>query len=333
MVWQLLDTVRVDHRLRFGIVLAAWTRSRPSPAECHRYETFSRAYWDLSACIIGAWACVGGWIYYNAEILNDYQSAKQIQDFQKDYEVDFKQYQELPQPRVIRVKHEIDLYPAQRKLVCRGDQTIVNQSEGPIEKILVKIDDDFENTIEIENASVAEDYTDQGLLIYQIDPPLQPGQSANMKYTISYAATGFENSLSQTQIVQNGSFFNNTIAPQIGYLPGRELSDRDDREDEGLSERDSMPPLKPDDEVARRNTYLSSSSDWLEIESIFSTSDDQIAIAPGTLVDKWEKDGRRYFHYKLDHPSLNFYSFVSACLLYTSPSPRDQRGSRMPSSA
>ena len=195
--------------------------------------------------------------------------------------------------------------------MCRGDQTIVNQSEGPIEKILVKIDDDFENTIEIENASVAEDYTDQGLLIYQIDPPLQPGQSANMKYTISYAATGFENSLSQTQIVQNGSFFNNTIAPQIGYLPGRELSDRDDREDEGLSERDSMPPLKPDDEVARRNTYLSSSSDWLEIESIFSTSDDQIAIAPGTLVDKWEKDGRRYFHYKLDHPSLNFYSFVS----------------------
>ena len=26
-------------------------------------------------------------------------------------------------------------------------------------------------------------------------------------------------------------------------------------------------------------------------------------------------------------------SFVNACLLYTSPSPRDQRGSRMPSSA
>ena len=28
-----------------------------------------------------------------------------------------------------------------------------------------------------------------------------------------------------------------------------------------------------------------------------------------------------------------FYSFVTSCLLYTSPSPRDQRGSRMPSSA
>ena len=28
-----------------------------------------------------------------------------------------------------------------------------------------------------------------------------------------------------------------------------------------------------------------------------------------------------------------FYQHASACLLYTSPSPRDQRGSRMPSSA
>ena len=34
-------------------------------------------------------------------------------------------------------------------------------------------------------------------------------------------------------------------------------------------------------------------------------------------------------------PSLNLsaYGEVKACLLYTSPSPRDQRGSRMPSSA
>ena len=29
----------------------------------------------------------------------------------------------------------------------------------------------------------------------------------------------------------------------------------------------------------------------------------------------------------------NIYYSVKACLLYTSPSPRDQRGSRMPSSA
>ena len=41
----------------------------------------------------------------------------------------------------------------------------------------------------------------------------------------------------------------------------------------------------------------------------------------------------------LDHPDIKAVSFVGSsdianyCLLYTSPSPRDQRGSRMPSSA
>ena len=35
----------------------------------------------------------------------------------------------------------------------------------------------------------------------------------------------------------------------------------------------------------------------------------------------------------IDHPAETANTRVSICLLYTSPSPRDQRGSRMPSSA
>src|SRR5581483_10091889 len=34
--------------------------------------------------------------------------------------------------------------------------------------------------------------------------------------------------------------------------------------------------------------------------------------APGYLIKEYEKDGRRYFHYKMDCPILNFYSFLSA---------------------
>jgi ABC-2 type transport system permease protein len=45
---------------------------------------------------------------------------------------------------------------------------------------------------------------------------------------------------------------------------------------------------------------------------VISTSPDQIAIAPGSLIRQWEENGRRYFEYKLDHQALNFYSFMSA---------------------
>ena len=53
-----------------------------------------------------------------------------------------------------------------------------------------------------------------------------------------------------------------------------------------------------------------------------------LRMVKSTLLDylqKQYKKYREYEHIPIDQPKL--------CLLYTSPSPRDQRGSRMPSSA
>jgi hypothetical protein len=47
--------------------------------------------------------------------------------------------------------------------------------------------------------------------------------------------------------------------------------------------------------------------------TVFSTSADQVAVAPGYLVgDVEERDGRRYFTYEMDEPIWPFFSFVSA---------------------
>ena len=58
--------------------------------------------------------------------------------------------------------------------------------------------------------------------------------------------------------------------------------------------------------------YLGGHSDWVDVQTVISTSADQLAIAPGSLLREWQENGRRYFEYKLDHQSLNFYSFMSA---------------------
>jgi aminopeptidase N len=70
-------------------------------------------------------------------------------------------------------------------------------------------------------------------------------------------------------------------------------------------------PRLTNDATKRMNSYISNISDWVHVRSIFGTSGDQIAIAPGSLRRQWKKNGRNYFHYELDHPSLNFYSFMS----------------------
>jgi aminopeptidase N len=148
--------------------------------------------------------------------------------------------------------------------------------------------------------------------IYEFEQAMEPGEEREMEFTVSYQPQGFEQTPSVMQIMSNGTFFNNGIAPQIGYQPNGELTVRSDRRRRDLGEPHRMAKLEDDCSTHCSNTYISNNSDWVDVETIISTSADQIAIAPGSLVKQWEENGRKYFQYKLDQPSLNFYSFMSA---------------------
>ena len=63
-----------------------------------------------------------------------------------------------------------------------------------------------------------------------------------------------------------------------------------------------MRPLERNCTDDCRDSYIRDHSDWVDLETVISTSPDQIAIAPGSLVREWQENGRRYFDYKLDHP-------------------------------
>ena len=122
---------------------------------------------------------------------------------------------------------------------------------------------------------------------------------------------GFQNNDSDTSIVYNGTFFNNRqYFPSFGYNDEFELKDANERRKEGLPPYYRM--AKVDDLFARRNTYIANDADWIHFETVVSTSPDQIAIAPGYLQKEWVRNGRRYFHYKMDAPILHFYSYLSA---------------------
>lgn len=102
--------------------------------------------------------------------------------------------------------------------------------------------------------------------------------------------------------------FQRPHVPRFGYDPQEELTDPEDRKDNGLPPRPRMPAI--DDAKAARNP-IARDADRVTFEATLGTSPDQIAIAPGDLQREWVADGRRYFHYKLDLPVFNFYAFVS----------------------
>ncbi|MEM7312496.1 MAG: M1 family aminopeptidase, partial [Planctomycetota bacterium] len=269
---------------------------------------------------LAAWLGSAWWVYNNTMVVNEVTNTRQVRKLRADYEKKFKSHQDTVQPNITAAKYTIDVFPERRGLKLVGEQTIVNRSEKPIENLYLNFTDGYDTTVEVENAQLIEmtdeekEFHDEILYyIYRFDPPMAPGQELKMSYTVAFEPEGFENSVSNTSVVQNGTFFNNMIVPQIGYEPGFELTEESYRKEAGLEEeRDRMPALDNEDMKNRYQTYIRNTNEWVDVETVISTSEDQMAIAPGSLIKKWQENGRNYYHYKVDHPSLNFYSFISA---------------------
>ncbi len=251
---------------------------------------------------------LGSKIYYENNILNKYKSSKDRELSRVTWEKSYKKYENAPQPRIVAVNVNLDIYPKTLDFKANGTYKMINKTNQAIDSIFLNHNQYISTfTFNKENTLVMED-TIQNFDIYQLKTPLQPGEKLELAFTIKNK----ENTLlkKHSPLKENGSFINSSIFPSLGYDSGGELQDDKIREKYGLPKNDLKP--YPTDSTALGNTYISHDSDWIDFEATVSTSEDQIAIAPGYLQKEWIKDGRRYFHYKMDSKILNFYAFNSA---------------------
>lgn len=259
-----------------------------------------------------AFIATGTLIYYNTNVLNDYLPSKRQDSLKADYERRYRQYRETPLPRITDVYADVDIFPRERKVNIRGTYGIKNKTDEPIESLHVSINPavTINRIVPGPHRVVLADH-DLGYYIYELVNPIPPDEGAEVSFDLTVRTQGFVNNDSNTQVVRNGTFFNNKqFFPSLGYDASAELIDRSKRRKHDLPPTPRM--ARVDDLSSLRNNYISGDSDWINFETTVSTSADQIAIAPGYLRREWEEDGRRYFHYKMDSPILNFYSYLSA---------------------
>lgn len=253
-------------------------------------------------------------VYYNTKVLNKYDSEKEQENKQIDYEKTYKKYELLAQPRFYKYNYTIDLMPYERSMKADIEAWARNISNQPISELHFTMPNipDSVNII-IKGSKLKLNDKRLSYRIYSLEKPLQPNDSVLIKFEVSRITKGFENEVSFTQLTQNGTFFNNTdIIPSFGYNNNYEISDKNDRVKFKLPKRLRMAKLNENDMTARANNYVSNSADWVEVNTTISTAPDQIAVAPGSLIKSWEANGKKYFNYKLDQKSLDFYSFISA---------------------
>jgi ABC-type transport system involved in multi-copper enzyme maturation permease subunit len=261
-----------------------------------------------------AFVVCGGFVYYNTKVLNTYDSPETAENNQVNYEKQFKKYQNLAQPKYTDFTYNIDIFPAERSLKVKIESWVKNKTTQPITEIHFTMPS-LSDSINVIIPKAKLKLNDKVLKyrIYSLSKPLMPNDSIKINYELENITKGFENEVSFKSLTQNGTFFNNgDITPTIGYDANIEIADKNKRIEFKLPKRLRMPKLEPNNLIARSNNYFHNDADWVHATTNISTSFDQIAVAPGSLIKSWKAAKRNYFTYKLDHKSLAFFSFISA---------------------
>jgi len=262
----------------------------------------------FSVFLIGFLA-IGTRVYYENNILNKRTSVKERELLQVEWEKKYKKFEKTIQPRIVSVNVAMNIFPEELNFNSKGTYVMVNKSSEKIDSILLNHNSylstfNFDKTTKL----VLED-TIHNFDIYKLDEALLPGDSLQLTFTVKNKENTFLRI--NSNVKENGTFINNKVLfPSLGYSSDGELRDDKVREKHELPKNELKP--FPTDSTALGNTYISKDSDWIDFEATVSTSEDQIAIAPGYLQKEWVEDGRRYFHYKMDSKILNFYAFNSA---------------------
>ena len=220
-----------------------WVRGTETSGAVRRQLAGQRAS-GLAKVALGAglltFLLVGGFIYYNTNVLNRYQGSKAQEKLTVEFEQKYSRLGKRPQPRITAVEVQADLFPSKQEVRLRGQYWLRNKTAFPIDSIYLNLSSEAKiRQLALGAAGVTPARTvlsDSllGFYIQRLAQPLAPGDSLPLRFDLYYAAPGFENRTARTSVVYNGTFINSQLLPSIGYNPKAEISDEDTRKDYNL---------------------------------------------------------------------------------------------------
>lgn len=264
----------------------------------------------LAICLLAAIGS-GGWYYYNGHVLNEYLNAKARRDIQAGYERDFKKYEHVPEPKIVSVDANVDVYPERRSFSGSGHFVLQNKTPQPISAVHVTNSRQsvshvaFDRPFHVVSSSPRALYT-----IYALDKPLAPGETMNMTFDVGYTSRGFKDGNERAELAYNGTFFDSEYFPFLGYSTDVEITDPRRRREEHLGPQELLPARG--DAAGSVMNLFTTDSDWIHYTTTVSTSANQMALAPGYLQKDWIANGRHYYTYDMGQvQTLDFYAYIS----------------------
>lgn len=244
-------------------------------------------------------------LYYTHNIQHPYYNRDMVrQEVQSAYKK-YKRYEKTVQPKIVDVKINLDIFPKERQLKATGTYLLINKSKQAIDTLIMTYMADTHTELDFDQpvkTILKDSIADKAHFeIHLLQSSLQPGDSLRLNFKIHSDPMGWIHT--NDLVKENGTYIEDDIFPRFGnwlnFL----------RQELGYSYNDEKP--MPSDTTALSNSFSSIDSDRITFESTVSTDADQIALAPGYLQREWTENGRRYFHYQMEHKIAHSFLFTS----------------------
>lgn len=266
----------------------------------------------LMGVSLAAFVALGGFIYVNTNVWNEYRTNIDGEKWQADYEKTLLPFENVPQPKIISQTLEVDIQPHAPSLETKGSYVLENRTGAALKEIHVRFDRDLTvKGLSIEGARPKKTFETFNYRIFAFDTPMTPGEQRKMSFITLRAQRGFPNSGQETRVVDNGTFVNNLeIAPILGMSRDGLLTDRAKRRKYGLPPEQRMAKLG--DVASLQFNGLRKDADFIQSDITVTTVADQTPIAPGYKVSDTVKNGRRTARFVTEAPIMPFVSIQSA---------------------
>lgn len=299
----------------FVISYGLWRRGTESRIMPRLRRLPARLNGFAGVVMVVAFAVLAGsgvYIYFNTNVWNDYRTGPKTDRWTADYEKALLKYETTPQPRIVSVRYDVQIYPKEPRVVTKGVYVLENRTQAPLREIHVRFGRDLEmRSIAIQGARPKLTYDRFNYRIFTFDTPMQPGEHRTMAFETVLKEKGFRNSGDLLSVVRNGSFINDQdVAVGLGVDRQELLKDRAKRHKYGLPRELRMPTLG--EHGADAFNYLRHDSDWVTADVRVTTDADQTPIAPGEKVSETVTNGRRTAVFHTESPIMNFFSVQSA---------------------
>ncbi len=292
--------------LSFALVLSVFTVKMWQRGTSTMSQKFTRG--SIIALVLSgsSLAISGGVVFYQTNVAHEFLSKEEQFDRQEQYERDYESFKSLALPTVISIDVAVDIYPSESKYRANGSYVYQNQTDKNIEQLLITFVSSGKLTQELQlKAATLVEYNDvYKQYIYQLNQPMMPGETRSLVFDMTIEHSAFVELDGEHYVTENGTYIElEDVMPQFGFDNRLTISDEEERITRGLSEEHFRAPTNADQKV---------SDDWINFETVVSTSANQQVVAVGHLEKTWTENGRNFYHYKTKDKVIQQLAYVSA---------------------